>query len=382
MKIKSLKLYIKKIFFTAVAVSSLGMLAACGEAKEPVAVDAEGNYSFQEIDEVARYVIEIYHAEDVDTEAGTINEDAKYVTRKSFSTSVAKKGNSTSFSSVPYGDYVPVIYGIYSDRKTTTDKIFGETYTVGGKLTAPDVMVTNKGLGAIVRIKQNSMDNYLNKEARYSFTAEVYSDADCKNEVTEVTFGEKAEVANNTFYRFHTGEFNVTDAGTYYVRVKANGNEEKQVEDSDYSDVVEIALDADVDDSYSVDFTLPKEGDGYNYSELSLDFIFDLMWHKGFVFDTENELSDGEFLDFTVKQQAGNGETVIFHLLEDGTLYLEGPSQIPVDLVSATGKWEEDEAGNLSIHVDATDYNTAGDDELSEGSAVKGSTEISNGWGA
>ena len=31
MKIKSLKLYIKKMFFTVVAVSSLGMLAACGE---------------------------------------------------------------------------------------------------------------------------------------------------------------------------------------------------------------------------------------------------------------------------------------------------------------------------------------------------------------
>ena len=381
MKIQSLKKNIKKILFTALAVSSLGLLAACGGSKEPVAVDAEGNYSFQEIADAARYVIEIYNADDVDVEAGTVNADAKYVTRKSFSPSASKSGNSTSFASVPFDDYVPVIYGIYSDRKTTTDPILGEKYTVGGKLSTPDVMITNKGLGAIVRIKQDSMNTYLNKEAKYSFTAEVYSDADCKNEVTEVTFGDKAEAANNTFYRFHTGEFEVADAGTYYVRVKANGNEEKLVEDSEYSDVVAVDLSADVDDSYTLDFTLSSNAGSYDYTDLSLDFIFDLMWHKGFVFDTENEITDGEILDFTVKQEEGMGETVVFHLLNDGTLYLEGPSQIPVDLVSPTGTWEKDENGNLSIHVDITDYNTAGDDELSAGSGVKGSVEISPGWG-
>lgn len=381
MKIQSLKKNIKKILFTALTVSSLGLLAACGGSKEPVAVDAEGNYSFQEITDAARYVIEIYNADDVDVEAGTVNADAKYVTRKSFSPSAPKSGNSTSFASVPFDDYVPVIYGIYSDRKTTTDPVLGEKYTVGGKLSTPDVMITNKGLGAIVRIKQDSMNTYLNKEARYSFTAEVYSDADCQNEVTEVTFGDKAEEANNTFYRFHTGEFEVSDAGTYYVRVKANGNEKNLVEDSEYSDVVAIDLSADTDDTYSMDITLPADGDSYDYTELSLDFIFDLMWHKGFAFSTENDLADGEILDFTVKQDAGMGETVVFHLLEDGTVYLEGPSQIPVDLVSPTGTWEKDAEGNLSIHVDITDYNTAGDDELSAGSGVKGSVEISPGWG-
>lgn len=380
MKIQNLKKTFKNILVGCMALVTVVTATGCG-ASEPVSVDAEGNYSFQSIDEAARYVIELYHASDVDQNTNTVNQDAKYVTRKSFSPSQDKKGNSTSFASVPFGDYVPVIYGIYSDRKTTTDVILGEEYTVGGTLSTPKIMVTNKGLGAIVRIKQNSMDTYVNQEAIYSYTAEVYSDVDCKNLVTEFTFGEKAQKGNSSFYKWHTGEFEVADEGTYYVRVKANGNKENLVEDSEYSDVVEIQLSADVDDTYSLDITIPENASAYDLSGLNCDFIYDLMWHKGFTNGTENDLLDGEFLDFTLTQTEGNGETTVWHLMEDGTLYIDGPSQIPVDLVVNTGTWTKEDDGSLSVHVDITDYNTTSQDELSDESGVKGAIEIKSGWG-
>lgn len=357
------------------------VITACG-ADAAISVDANGKYSYQEIEGAARYVIEIYRSDDVDLESGTIHDEAKYVIRKSFSPSMKRSGSSTSFAAVPFGKYVPVVYGIHSDRKTTTDMFFGEEYTVGGTLSRPEVMVTNKGLGAVVRIKQNSMKTYTTNEAIYSFTTEVYSDSECKNLVTEVTFGEKAEAANNSFYRFHTGEFTVDKAGIYYVRTKANGKQEDLVEDSQWGDVVEIELQENVDDTYSIDMTLSKEADGYDFSDVSLDFVYDLMWHKEFGNVQMNEAGDGEFLKFTCTSTGMMAETTVFHLLEDGTLYIDGPSQIPVDLSCYTGTWSETADGSLEIHADTTDYNTVSEDELSEGSGVKGAIEISAGWGA
>lgn len=372
---------LKKTLLLGIVTAVTGFaLAGCGN-NEPVSVDADGNYSFQSIENAARYVVELYRAEDVDFDTNTIHEDAQYVTRKSFSPSQERKGNSTSFASVPFGEYVPVVYGIYSDRQTVTDKILGEKYTVGGTLSTPEIMVTNKGLGAIIRIKQNSMDTYVSREAIYSYTAEVYKDAECKDLVTEVVFGEKAQAGNNSFYMWHTTEFEVSDAGTYYVRVKANGNEEALVEDSQYSTVVEIALSEEVDDTYSLDLTIPANGAGYDISGLNCNFIYDLMMHNNFKNGVENELLAGEILNFTLTQEGGMSETTVWHFIEDGTLYIEGPSQIPVDLVVNTGTWVKEADGSLSVYVDITDYNVSSQDELSDESGVKGPVEVSAGWG-
>ncbi len=81
MKIQNLKKTFKNILVGCMALVTVVTATGCG-ASEPVSVDAEGNYSFQSIDEAARYVIELYHASDVDQNTNTVNQDAKYVTRE------------------------------------------------------------------------------------------------------------------------------------------------------------------------------------------------------------------------------------------------------------------------------------------------------------
>ena len=338
-------------------------LAACGSTmtSDTITVDAEGNYAYAAIGDADYYVVRFYKAEDINAD-GTIKEGSKAALKQTLQAASGTTGNFKKVKKLAFGEYIPTIYGLYMD-KTTTDTVVGDPLTIGGTLTAPEIVVQNDYGSLKIAVADKSFDEYyFAKEKLYSFTAEVYTDAACTGDpVQTVEFGSNAAYIDPTnsskaiWIRNQYVEIPVED-GTYYVRCKANGNADDQVQDSAWSEVSEITARASATDvKYcTIDFD-PSTGMAQATGDNILEFGNGASMFTDFaVTDDADTVKDG---DLYTLNGAANCD---LHLVgaagaTEGEAYTCGPRLMPVDKPDIRGTWTTNQDGTITVTLMA-DY--------------------------
>lgn len=208
-----------------------------------------------------------------------------------------------------------------------------------------------------VAVTDKSFDDYyFAKEVLYSFTAEVYTDAACSGTpVQSVEFGSDAAYIDPTnsskaiWIRNQYTEIPVEN-GTYYVRCKANGNADEQVQDSDWSTVTEITVDANTTDvKYcTIDFD-PAAGTAVATGDNILEFGNGASMFTDFaVTDDADTVLDG---DLYTLNGAANCDLHLVGSAGDtsGKAYTCGPRLMPVDKPDIRGSWTTNADGTITI---------------------------------
>lgn len=331
-------------------------LSGCGKmTSDTITVDAEGNFAYATIDDSDYYVVRFFNEEDMN-EDGTVKEGAKAALKQTLQAGAGTTGNFKKVSKLPFGTYVVTIYGLNMD-KSTTETVIGDKLVIGGTLSTPEIVVQNDYGKAKISVTDKSFDDkYFNKEALYSFCAEVYDNASCSGtpEITE-EFGEDAAYIDPTnsskpiWIRNRSVDIPLED-GTWYIRCKANGNSEEQVEDSEYSEVVEITIDEkSTDVKYcTIEFD-PSTGQAVAEGENLLEFGNGASLFTEFaVTDDMETVKEGDL--YTLNGAANcdlhltgnNGD-------QSGEAYTCGPRLMPVDKPDIRGTWEKNENGIITV---------------------------------
>ncbi len=348
----------KKLAVMGMLVISMALpLTGCGSklTSDTITVEADGDFAYAPIDDADYYVVRFYNQSDV-SEDGTIAEGVKPALKQTLQAAAGTTGNFKKISKLKYGIYVPTIYGLFMD-KTTTDTVVGDPLVIGGKLTAPEIVVQNDNGQIKIAITDKSFDDtYFTKEAIYGFTAEVYTDEACSGDAAAVTdfasdvaYIEPTNSSKAVWIRNNTTEVDVED-GTYYVRVKANGNADDQVEDSDYSEVVKVEVSEDSTDVKYVTGTFdPKTGIMVMEEENLLEFGNGAAMFTEFaVTDDPETVAEGDL--YTLN---GAAECDV-HILgaegdTEGEVYTNGPRMMPIDKPDIRGTWVENADGTITV---------------------------------
>lgn len=334
------------------------MLAVTGCGKmtsDTITVDASGNYAYAPIEDADYYVVRFFTEEDF-AEDGTVKEDARPALKQTLQAAAGTTGNFKKISRLSFGTYIPTIYGLYMD-KTTTDTVIGEPLIIGGKLSAPEILVQNDYGKAKVAITDACFDEiYFEKETVYGFTAEVYDNAECSGDmVASVDFGQDAAYieptnsSNPIWLRNTTTEIGLED-GTYYIRVKANGNSEEDVETSDYSETVSVTIDAgSTEVKYCTGVFEPSAGTLSMEKENLLEFGNGAASFTEFTLTEDPEIvKDGDLYTFLgaancdVHLMGSAGDT-------EGEAYTCGPLLMPIDKPDIRGTWVQNEDGTITV---------------------------------
>jgi hypothetical protein len=336
--------------FVITCILALSALVGCGGASG-LSVNEDGEYSFAKVKNAKFYVIQFY-----DAEAGVISEDASPVLKQTIK---AEEGTSGTFKKVvnlPFGTYVPTVYGIMAD-KTNTDVVEGEQFIKGGKLSKPEIVVQRDYGSAKVSITDKCFDDiYFVTETVYSFTIEVFTDKSCSGTpIATQTFGSDVEYIDPTnsskpiWIRNRSVDIPLED-GTYYIRCKANGNDEDAVEDSDYSEVSEISISSgETDVKYCTGTFDPKTGVLTMTSDTLLEF-----GNGASMFTEFSLVNDAE----TVKEgdlYTLNGDANCdMHLVGEagattGEAYTCGPRLMPIDKPDIRGEWKVNDDGTITV---------------------------------
>lgn len=277
-------------------------IAACGggtgalDTPQNFTIDASGAYAFDAVSGADRYTLNVYRASDYDTATDTVAEGA---TAEFTATLRTNSGTVSGLSSIPWDSYVAVLQARAANDSSREDSgVATATFAKGGKLSTPEFWVyagtamsmgpgpgeedsgdgedvsqdvpesgTGEegpsegggfpGMGGssdatpMLYIVINT-DNYLTmafaNEAVYSFAYEVYAD-EAMTELlySEDVFADNIQEASFTLYSgneatIDISEFWTEEYTTWYVRVKANGNEAQNVEESDWTELFEITF--------------------------------------------------------------------------------------------------------------------------------------------
>lgn len=331
-------------------------LSGCGKmTSDTITVDSDGDYAYAPIEDADYYVVRFFTEDDFN-EDGTVKEDARPALKQTLQAEAGTTGTFKKISKLQFGIYIPTIYGLYMD-KTTTKTVVGEPLVIGGKLSAPEIIVQNDYGQAKVAITDKCFDDvYFEKEAVYGFTAEVYTNEDCSGEmVVSAEFGEDAEYIEPTnsskavWLRNTTTGIGLED-GTYYIRVKANGNAEAEVEDSEYSEVVSVVVDSSATDvKYCTGIFDPKTGAVTMESENLLEFGNGASMFTEFLLtDSEEIVKDGDLYTFLgdancdIHLVGSEGDT-------SGEAYTCGPMLMPIDKPDIRGTWVENADGTITV---------------------------------
>ena len=332
-------------------------LSACGTTmtSDTITVDADGNYAYATIDDSDYYVVRFFKEEDI-KEDGTIKEDARPALKQTLQAAAGTTGNFKKVSKLAFGKYVATIYGLNMD-KSTTDVVIGDELIIGGTLTAPEIVVQNDYGNAKVSVTDKSFDSYyFNSEALYSFTAEVYDNADCSGTpVQTVTFGEDAEYTEPTnsskaIWIVNRSVEIPLDDGTWYVRCKADGNADDEIESSAYSDTVEVAVNSAATDVKYCEISFdPATGQAVSVGDNILEFGNGASMFTEFeITDDADTVEDG---DLYTLNGAANCD---LHLVGNegdtsGEAYSCGPRLMPVDKPETKGTWKQNEDGTITV---------------------------------
>ena len=337
-------------------------LAGCGGmTSDTITVDAEGNYAYAPIGDADYYVVRFFTTEDID-EDGTIKEGSKAALKQTLQAAAGTTGTFKKVKNLAFGEYIPTIYGLYMD-KTTTETVLGDPLVIGGTLTAPEILVQNDYGSIKVAVTDKSFEDcYFAKEKLYSFTAEVYTDAACTGDpVATADFGSDAayiEPTNSSkavWIRNQYTEIPV-EGGTYYVRCRANGNADDQVEDSAWSEVTEVTADAaSTQVTYCTITFDPAAGTAVSTGDNILEFGNGAQMFTDFaVTDDANTVKEGDLYtlngvaDCDLHLMGAAGDT-------SGEAYTCGPRLMPVDKPDIRGTWTTNADGTITITMMA-DY--------------------------
>lgn len=349
--------FLSKILAIGVGVLMMGMVSACGTTmtSNTVTVDKDGNYAYATIDDSDYYVVRFFKEEDIN-EDGTIKEDAKPVLKQTLQAASGTTGTFKKVSKLAFGKYVVTIYGLNMD-KSTTDVVIGDELVIGGTLTTPEIVVQNDYGNAKVSITDKSFDDYyFNNESSYSFTAEVYDNEKCSGTpVQTVTFGEDAEYTEPTNSSKEIWIVNRSveiplDNGTWYVRCKANGNEDDEVEDSSYSDAVKVTVDESKTDVKYCEISFdPTTGQAVAVGDNILEFGNGASSFNEFsITDDADTVKEGDLYTLNgvancdIHLTGNEGDT-------SGEAYSCGPRLMPVDKPETKGTWVLNDDGTITI---------------------------------
>ena len=361
------KSFLKTVSLLLIACMTLGVMIACGGSGSKLKVDADGKYSFPEVKDTKAYVVELYAADDVAD--SKVKDGAKALAKQTVNTT-----SGTLKLDLPFGKYVPTVYSLKND-KTTSEVIVGDTLVLGGKLTAPDIVVQRDYGNVKISVTDKSFDeHYFLNEAVYGFTAEVYTSKDCSGKpVASGDFGSDAAYIPPTnsdtpiWIRNRTISFPVAN-GTYYVRVKANGNAADKVTDSDYSAVKEVVIDGNSTDVKYVTYEYKiSKGEANAIGETRIEFgngkrqLFEHMVvvTPGWVYEdqrtrmTAEEVLEPEDL-YTL--MTDDGTCLDMHLLgkagdKTGECYTTCARPMPVDKPDLRGTWTQIDDDTIHIVI-------------------------------
>lgn len=229
-----------------------------GNLKAPTefTIDTTGAYSFKCNSKPDMFRIDIYKASDVSN--GTIAEGAKVVCKANIPGSKGTvNGTIPAVSRLPYGKYTAAVYSVpkSGSSESETTAVLSETFVRGGSLSTPSFTVTKiEGWGATIKLANDSVQNYLEKEGSYGYTYQLFSDKSCTQQISEGTFGTdiqpnpKQVAGPPNPYIGQSIDFTVEQGTTgvpvsYWVKVKATGNPDINVTDSDWSEAVQVDID-------------------------------------------------------------------------------------------------------------------------------------------
>lgn len=248
------------VAFAAIMCFGTFSLMACSSPN--VSIDKDGNYKIKAIDGAVYYVVEIYDSEDVAD--GAIKTDAQAV----FKQTVQETSGQFKNINLSFGSYTTTVYAVMSD-KSKSEVFIGDEYKKGGTLTTPEFVV-QRDYGEIkISITDKIFDEvYFTTETVYSFTAEIYDNAQCNGSaVASVNFGRDVEQIPPTqsdtpiWIRNRSVSVPVSN-GTYYVRVKADGNAKDDVKESQWAATKSVVIDGSSTDvkyvTYRFDLTTGK----------------------------------------------------------------------------------------------------------------------------
>lgn len=348
---------LSKLSLAAVCLLMALAFSGCGSAmsSDTITVDANGNYAFATIGDSDYYVVRFFREEDIVD--GKVVEGARPALKQTLQAAAGSTGTFKKIGKLSFGTYYPTVYGLYMD-KTTTDTVVGDKLVIGGTLTAPGIVVQNDYGQVKVNITDKSFDeHYFSSEALYSFTAEVFDSADCSGDpVGSADFGADAayiEPTNSSkavWIRNRSVTIPVNGDGTYYVRCKANGNSDALVEDSPWSETVEVAVQsAETDVKYCVGTFDPATGTAVMTSEAMLEFGNGAAMFTEFALtDDPGTVKDGDL--YTLNGAAncdlhlvgGAGDT-------KGEAYTCGPRLMPIDKPDIRGEWSTNADGSITV---------------------------------
>ncbi|MCC8100474.1 MAG: hypothetical protein LIO78_10540 [Clostridiales bacterium] len=202
---------------------------------------------------------------------------------------------------------------------------------------------------------------YFVSETVYSFTVEVYTDADCSGDpVATETFGSDAAYieptnSDNAVWLRNRSVSISLDDGTYYVRCKADGNSDDQVEDSEYSEVQEVTVSStETDVNYFVATYDPETGTLASTDGSVLEFGNGSTFSSFTITDDADTVAEDDLYTFNGEANCdmhltgSEGET-------SGEAYTNGPRLMPIDKPDLRGTWELNDDGTITVKIMA-DY--------------------------
>lgn len=348
---------LSKLLLTALCLLVAVTFFACGATmtSDTMTVDANGNYAFATIGEADYYVVRFFKEEDIVN--GQVAEDVRPALKQTLQAAAGNTGTFKKIGKLSFGTYYPTVYGLYMD-KTTTETVVGDKLVIGGTLSAPGIVVQNDYGQVKVNITDKSFDDcYFSSQALYSFTAEVFNNAECSGApVGSATFGEDAAYIDPTnsskpvWIRNRSVTIPVTGEGTYYVRCKANGNSDKLVEDSPWCEVVQVAVQpAATDVKYCVGTFDPATRAVTMTSEELLEFGNGAAMFTEFAVANDPEtVKEGDLYTFN---GAANCDLHLMGAAGDtsGEAYTCGPRLMPIDKPDIRGEWVTNADGTITV---------------------------------
>lgn len=348
--------FTRRLVMFVLSLSIVLSLIGCGKmTSDTIKVNSNGNYAYATINDADYYVVRFYTKDDFN-EDNTIKEDARPALKQTIQAASGTTGTFKKVSKLKFGTYIPTIYGLYMD-KTTTESVVGDSFVIGGKLTTPEIVVQNDYGKAKVAITDKCFDKtYFKSEAVYGFTAEVYTTKDCSgNMVASADFGDDAQYieptnsSNPIWLRNTTTEIELED-GTYYIRVKANGNSKEDVKDSEYSEVASVTINSsDAEVKYCSGTYDPTLG------VLTMEEKNLLEFGNGAAMFTEfTPTKDADIVkegDLYTLIGAANCD---MHLIgsegdTSGEAYTLGPLLMPIDKPDIRGTWVKNDDGTITV---------------------------------
>ena len=347
---------LKKLLLVSLCLLMILSLASCGTMKsDTITVDQNGNYAYAPIGDADYYVVRFFRAEDIVD--GQIAEGVRPALKQTLQAAAGTTGTFKKIGKLAFGTYYPTIYGLYMD-KSTTETVIGDELVIGGTLTAPEIVVQNDYGKVKVNVTDKSFDDYyfLN-EAVFSFTAEVYDNESCKGSpAATAEFGSDAEYIDPTnsskaiWIRNRSATLEVPADGTYYVRCRANGNDEKQVKESAWSAVVPVTADTNACDvKYVYGVFYPTTGTVSMTSDAKLEFGNGAAMFTSFALTTDADtVLPGDLYTFN---GAANCDLHLMGSAGDtsGEAYTCGPRLMPVDKPDIRGTWYTNADGTITV---------------------------------